>query len=149
VDVGQQPPQVVHSPVASFADQLQGVVTARIGRDQLLLVVPVQPAVPVHAVLLAGGARPGLVRNRADLGRIVDVTDELSRVPWHAERPRYSIKRYRAPRRSPWRSTRPRATRSAMTVFHWPSVSPVAATMSDLGCQPREDLRKSRMASAE
>ncbi len=91
MDVRQQLAQVVHPPVTTVTDQFQRIVAARIGSDQLLLVVPVQTAIPVHAMLRAGRAHPSLIRDRADLGWIVDVADELSRVPRHSALPQIAL----------------------------------------------------------
>ncbi len=83
MDVRQQLAQVVHASVTSFADQLQRIVTTRISGDQLLLVVPIQTPIPVHAALRAGRTRTRLIGHRADLGRIIDMADELSWTPRH------------------------------------------------------------------
>jgi len=83
MDVRQQLAQVIHPPVTSFSNQFQRIVATRIGRDQLLLIVPIQTPIPVHAVLRAGCTRTRLIGDRADLGRIIDMTNELSRTPRH------------------------------------------------------------------
>ncbi|MNR13916.1 hypothetical protein D3C85_1303530 [compost metagenome] len=83
----EQPPQVVHSPVVPFLDQLVDVVVTRLSRDELLLIMPVQAATPVYPALGAGGAQPGLIGDRAGFRRVVYVADELSWTPWHIRLP--------------------------------------------------------------
>src|SRR5690606_7499883 len=59
--------------------------------------MPSEGAIPVHTVLEAGASLAGLLGDRAGLGGIVDVSDELAWFQGHVRRSRECVGRYWAP----------------------------------------------------